>query len=48
MQVLWELMTWQLPWDEFGPFQVGKAQHTLSSTLPSYVLYVCIHQACAP
>ncbi|KAK9807281.1 hypothetical protein WJX73_007482 [Symbiochloris irregularis] len=20
--VLWELVTWQLPWDEFGPFQI--------------------------
>ncbi len=25
--VLWELITWQMPWEELGVFQVGMPPH---------------------
>ena len=33
--ILWELVTWQLPWEELGVFQVGNHPLFLLAAMPA-------------
>lgn len=41
--VLWELLTWQLPWADLGPFQVSccNAQHVVFQLQWPSDLFLC-------
>ena len=40
--IMWEMITWQMPWQEFNTFQVSLAQHVLTKkhTSKGWVLEV--------
>ena len=35
--ILWELVTWQVPWEDLNPFQVSR-KHNTTNTLQQYLI----------
>lgn len=42
--IMWEMITWQMPWQEFNTFQVSLAKHVLTKkhTSKGWVLKVAL------